>query len=161
MLTGKNLIIRLLYLGKHGLLASISGSTGDGGIYICKRTDKAKQILVEVGQELPLLLIERRKVIGIVLKERTMPIAALQGIPMQMPPVAMIADTDITHQGMRRRLLNGDTKRKGTLRAVYHATVTEGLLAVTVVYLKLRLTGPKECRIMRYRSQITTWKKHY
>ena len=152
MLTGKNLIIRLLYLRKHGLFASISSSARNGGVNIYKGTDEAKKFLVEVGQKLPLLFIERSKVISIILKERTLPVAALQSIPMQMAPVAVIADTDVTHQGMRCRLLNGDTKRKGTLGAVYHATVTEGLLAVTVVDLKPSLSGPEESRIMRYRS---------
>ncbi len=161
MLAGKNLIIRLLCLGKHGLFASISSSAQNGGVNIYKGTDETKQVLVEIGKKVPLLLIEGCKVIGIVLKERALPIAALQSIPMQMPPAAVIADTDITHQGMRCRLLYGNTKRKGTLGAVYHTTVTEGLLAVTVVYLKLRFIGMKECRIMRDRSQITTWKKHY
>lgn len=160
MLAGKNLIIRFLYLGKYGLFACISGSAGNGGVNIYKGTDEAKQVLVEISQKIPLLLVEGREVIGVVLKEGTLPVAALQGVPMQMPPVPVVADTDIAHQGMRRRLFYGDTKRKGTLWAVYQATVAEGLLAVMVVYLKLRLIGPKECRIMRYRSQIATRQYH-
>ena len=50
---------------------------------------------VEVEQVLPALLKERTDIIYIVIKERTVAIGAHQGIPVQMAPVAMVADVDI------------------------------------------------------------------
>ena len=51
--------------------------------------------LVEVEEKLPFLLKERTDVILIIVEERRLPLGTLQGVPMQMPPVAVIADADV------------------------------------------------------------------
>ncbi len=145
MLAGKNLIIRFLYLGKYGLFACISGSAGDRGINIYKGANETKQVLVEISQELPFLLVEGSKVVSIIFKKRRLSVAAQQSIPMQVSPIAMIADTDIAHQSMRFGLYHWDTQCQRALWTVYHATVTEGLLAIMVVNLQQRpILGTKE-----------------
>ena len=49
-------------------------------------------LLVEIEQKVPALLEEGTDVVLIVVEKRRLTVGALQGIPVQMPPVAMIAD---------------------------------------------------------------------
>ena len=51
--------------------------------------------LVEVEEKLPFLFKERTDIILIIIKEGRLSIGTLQGVPMQMPPVAVIADADV------------------------------------------------------------------
>ena len=50
---------------------------------------------IEVEQVLPPLLKERTDIIYIIIKERTVAIGTHQGIPVQVAPVAVVADADI------------------------------------------------------------------
>ena len=53
--------------------------------------------LVEVEQELPTLLEEGTDIILIIVEERRLTIGALQGVPVEMAPIAVIADADILY----------------------------------------------------------------
>ena len=51
--------------------------------------------LVEIEQIVPALFKERTDIVLIIFKERRFAVSTLQGVPMQMPPVAMVADARI------------------------------------------------------------------
>lgn len=54
---------------------------------------------VEIEQVLPSLLKERADIIYIIVKERTVAIGTHQGIPVQVAPVAVVADADVFEGG--------------------------------------------------------------
>ena len=51
--------------------------------------------LVEIEEIVPTLLKERADIILIIIEERRLAIGALKGVPMQMAPVAVVADTEV------------------------------------------------------------------
>ena len=54
--------------------------------------------LVEIYQEVPFLLKEWSDVVLIVFEERALAIGTLQGIPMNAPPLVVVADADVLHR---------------------------------------------------------------
>jgi len=84
--------------------------------------------LIIIYQSLPMALCkERAQVVLVILKERGITIGCLQSLPMQMTPVAMIRNPDITY---RITCIMHHRYRQGlnTLRRSYQAAITIGLL---------------------------------
>jgi len=54
--------------------------------------------LVEIEQIVPALLEERPQVVLVIVKERRLAIGTLNSIPVQMSPVAMVADAEVLYQ---------------------------------------------------------------
>ena len=104
------------------------------GLYIYQGTDETAKFFIEVGQEFILLFVERTEIVFIILKERSMVIGRLYGIPMQVPPVTVVGNTYIPHgafQGIR--FDGGDGKSQFTVRCGNGTAVAVGLLHIVVV----------------------------
>ena len=101
------------------------------------------------------LLIKRTEVIGIILKERALAVGRLDGIPMYVTPIAMVADADIAHQAFFASVAFGrDGKRERPLCCSYHTTVAIGLLYIMLPLLDACLFSSIELCIIRYGSQV-------
>lgn len=101
-----------------------------GSVYVEERSHESPESFVEINEKLITLLIERRKVVGIILEERTLAIGGAQGAPMVMSPRAMVADTDIADGCMVRSCHNWHDQ---VCRPVGHkntTAVTHGLLHI-------------------------------
>ena len=73
---------------------------------------KLCQLHVEVVKKRHLLLVEGTEIVFVVEEEGSVAIGCLQGVPMLMTPVAMIADADVSHQTFASsRLLGRDGER--------------------------------------------------
>ena len=97
---------------------------------------KLSELKVEIVEKLMLLLVEGAQVVFVVEEERSVAIGCLQGIPMAMTPVVVVADADVAHQALALgRFLRGDGECQRTIGIYYHATVAVGLLGIVVVCL--------------------------
>ena len=74
---------------------SILRGQGDFGLYIDQFAHFGPDGLVEIEQIVPALFKERTDIVLIICKERRFAVSTLQGVPMQMPPVAVVADARI------------------------------------------------------------------
>ena len=70
---------------------------------------------------------ERAQVIFVILKERGITIGCLQSLPMEMTPVAMVGNPDITYR-ITRIMDHRHRQGLNTLRRCYQAAITIGLL---------------------------------
>ena len=101
-------------------------------------TDKPGKSQIKVVQRLYLLLIEGTEVIFVVEKEGGVSIGSLQGIPMAVTPIAMLADAYIPHETMALiALFCGYGKRQRSIRVYYHAAIAVGLLGVAIASLNV------------------------
>ena len=125
-----------------------------------QRGNHRHQLLVEVCKEFPLLFIEGGKVIGIIFKERRLPITALQSNPVLMSPVAMVADTNVTHRRLCPCLHNRYSESKRPIRAVNETPIAKGLLHKVLANLKPYVFCTIICAVMRYRCKIAARQQH-
>ena len=87
--------------------SSIHRGQFNAGLDVQQVADATGDFKIEVEEVGPPLLEERTNIIGQELEERAFTVGRQQGIPMQMPPVAMVADANIFHLAL------------GTLIALY------------------------------------------
>ena len=127
--------------GLEGLLL-IACRPCDGLLDVKEGGDQRHEFFVEVCKELPLLLVEWGEVVGIILKERRLPITTLERHPMLVTPVAVVADTYVAHQRLTFCLDDRDGEGKCTIRAVYVATVAKRLFHEVVADLEAHFIGP-------------------
>lgn len=163
MTLSKHLVVRLWReLGQ--LVESvtfISRSTADRLLNVQQRSDERHQILVEIGQKRPFLLIERREIIGIILKERRLPITAFERYPMPVSPIPMFADANISQRCLSFLLDNWNCKGKCSRRTIYPTSVTKRLFREMVAHFEANFICMKERTIMGYWRKIAAGKKHY
>ncbi len=98
------------------------------GVYVEQFTNLVSDGQVKVKEIVPTLHEEWLQVIGIELKEGTFAIGRQQGIPVQVTPVAMVADAHIGHIAFRSCGMAG--RHSECLRSSgggYDTTVTVGL----------------------------------
>ena len=89
---------------------------------------------VEIVQELVFLFVEAMELIGIIIEERALPVSGYKSVPVRMPPVAVVRDTDILHQTFRLiRLLGRYRQRQRTVGRSDDTPVAVSLLHVMVV----------------------------
>ena len=62
---------------------------------IYQLTDLLPYLLVEIDQKVVFALKERSDVICVILEERALAIGTLQGVPMNAPPLVVVADADV------------------------------------------------------------------
>jgi len=74
---------------------SILRGQGDFGLDVDQFAHFSPNGLVEIEQIVPTLFEERTDVVLIIFKEGRLAVGTLQGVPMQMPPVAVVADARI------------------------------------------------------------------
>lgn len=93
---------------------------------------RARRLEVEVEKPFPATGEKRADVVGIILEKRTFAISRHDGLPMNVPPVAVIADANILHGRVRGRTSSGafhrDAERKRPVGRGDDAAVAVGLL---------------------------------
>lgn len=118
------------------------------------------QLFVEVCKELPFLLVERGKVIGIVLEEGRLPVAAFESRPMLVTPVSMVADAYVAHHGSSLCLDDGNCQGECPRWAVYPATVAKRLFREMVTDLKAHFVAMMVGTVMRDGCKVAAGQKH-
>ena len=116
---------------------------------------QSTDFLIEIPKERELFLVKHPKIIGIILKERTVTIVRNQRIPMHVPPIAMIRNTHILHWTFQRFTLfcrNGQYQR--AIGSGNHTTVTIRLLYIIVITLDTCFVCRIEFGIIFHRSQV-------
>ena len=163
MTLSKHLVVRLWReLGQ--LVESvtfISRSTADRLLNVQQRSDERHQILVEIGQKRPFLLVERCEIIGIILKERRLPVTALKRYPMPVSPIPMFADANISQRRLALFLYNWDCKSKCSTRTIYQTSVAKRLFREMIAHFEANFICMKERTIMGYWRKIAAGKKHF
>ena len=115
------------------------------------------QLQVEVVEKRYLLLVERTEVVLVIQEEGSVAIGSLQGIPMLVSPITMIADANVAHQALSlSTLLGRDGECQGTIGVGNEATVAVGLLGIVVMSFDVcRIcTALEQFAIVLYRRQI-------
>lgn len=110
--------------------------------------------LVEVDEIVVLLLEERTDVVSIVFEERTLAIGRLQGIPVDAPPLVMVADAHISHLLLLTTYLYRYCQRLHPVGCGYDTTVAVGLLLVGVVLLDETMVVALEFLIPLHRAEV-------
>lgn len=71
----------------------IAGGQADAGLYVKQLAHRLADGLVEVEQTLPAVLGEEgAQIVLVVLEEGRVAVGRLQGLPVQMPPVAVVGE---------------------------------------------------------------------
>ena len=163
MTLSKHLVVRLWReLGQLVESVSfISRSTADWFLYVQQRSDERHQIFVEIGQKRPFLLIERREIIGIIFKERRLPVTAFKRYPMPVSPIPMFADANISQRCLPLFLNNWDCKGKRSRRTIYPTSVAKRLFREMITHFEANFICMKERTIMGYWRKIAAGKKHF
>lgn len=100
-----------------------------------KLTDGLANGFVEINEKGITLLEERTDVVSIVFKEGTFAVGRLQGIPVNVSPLVMVADTQVLDQRLVGTVLYGYGQSLYTVGRGDDAAVAVGLLLVGVVLL--------------------------
>ena len=110
--------------------------------------------LVEIEQKRPSLLKERAQVIGIVFKERGVAVGRLQGLPVHVAPVAVVADECILHA---MTILERDWHGEGLhpLGGGNETAVAEGLFGKGLVLFYQHLIIAIKLLIPLHRTKIS------
>ena len=115
--------------------------------------------IIKIG---PLLFKERAQVIRIIFKKRRFDVCTLQGIPVKMPPVAMIADAHILYHAFLQRLsvvllhaFHGHSECLQTIGSGNDTTVAIGLLDETIVTLNHDMAIAVQFLIPLHRTEIS------
>ena len=89
----------------------------DDGMYIEQLANLLADGFVEVEEIVPALFEERAQVVLIIHEEGRVAVGRLQGVPMEVAPVAVVADADVFERGERREVttLYGDGQCLRTL----------------------------------------------
>ena len=134
----------------HYCMAEIGHSIGTFLVYFgwlqrCVYPDEAAhqlgQLPVEIVEELNLLLVKGAEVILVVLEEGGMAVGRLEGVPVLVAPVAVVADADVAHQALAfGALLGGDGECQRAIGVGNEAPVAVGLLGVAVASLDIGST---------------------
>ena len=96
-----------------------------------KGTHRAAYLQIEVIEIVPLALKEGAQVVSIILEERRLTVGTQQGVPMEMAPIAVIADADIAHQS-RLAPRHRHRERLEPIGGGDDTTVTVSLFAVSL-----------------------------
>ena len=116
---------------------------------------QAAQRFVEVHEELVPLLVEGAEVVPVVLEERGVVVGRLQGVPVQVAPVAVVGDADVAHQALRRvGLHDGHGERQRPVGRGDGAAVAVGLLHVVVILLHHGAAAGHEVGVVLHRRQV-------
>ena len=125
------------------------------GLYVYQRADEAAKFFVEVNQKLIFLLVEGTEVVFVVFKKGCVVVCRLDGVPVQVSPVAVVGDADVAHRAFQRGGLHGgDGECQFAVRCGNGATVAVRLFHVVVVLLDKRLVVGKQFGVILYGSQI-------
>ena len=109
--------------------------------------------LVEIEQIVPALLEERPQVVLVIVKERRLAIGTLNSIPVQMSPVAMVADAEVLYQhGVT--MFYWHRECLDTIGGCNETTIPEGLLLEILPPLYLYILSPMQLLIPLHRTEI-------
>ena len=99
-------------------------------------------------------VVEGSKVIGIILKEGALAVGSLQGTPVVMPPVAVVAETNILDRCVGGSCADWDDQVLRTVRHGYATAVAPCLLDIVLMLIDLCCICLGQSHIIRYRSQV-------
>ena len=119
---------------------------------------------VEIEKKLPFPLKERPQVIGIIFEKRALAIGRLQGLPMEMPPRAMVRHAHVFHlrlvDAQALRALHGHGEGLRPLRGGYDTPVAVSLLDEMVVTLNEAHAAMGELLIPLHWTEISGREKN-
>ena len=120
---------------RHG--GAVGRGVADGGVYVEQAAHRFADGLVEVAQVLPAALEEGAQVVGVILEEGRLAVGRHQGVPVQMAPVAVVADAHVAREQALPAVgaLHGHCERLQAVGRGYYASVAVGLLTVGVAAL--------------------------
>ena len=111
-------------------------------------------VVIEVDEKLPSALEEGCQVVGIELKEGRLAVGTAYGIPVQVPPVAVVADAYVAGEAARVVVCYGNGKCLYAVRGGDAATVAVGLFHETVVLFHPYLLVAIEFLVPLHGSEI-------
>ena len=104
-------------MGAATVCLIVTGDAGSGrillggsdvGVDVKQLTERERDFHVKIVEELPPLLEKGVQVVGVILKERRFAVGRLQRIPMQSPPLAVVADADVARERLVCVVTDGD-----------------------------------------------------
>ena len=140
-------------LSLHHLGRPIDFGGRNVGMDVEQAAHHSHDLLIEIQQKSPPPLEKRSQVVRIELKEGGVAIGTAQGIPMKVPPVAVVADPHVADVG---RTIVDDRygERLHPLRRSDEASVAVGLFHEMVMALQPHLTIPVQFLIPLHRTEI-------
>jgi hypothetical protein len=111
---------------------------------------------VEVEEKLPLSLEERAQVVGQELEEGALAIGREQGVPVLVPPVAVVAQADVFHGAFQAVVLrDGQRQRLQAVGGGDDTAVAVGLLHEIVMSLDEAAVITVELLVPLHRTEIS------
>ena len=135
-------------------LGLVFGGVADVRLDVEQFAHRLHDGLVEVHEELPFLLEERRQVVGIELEERRLAVGAAYGVPVEVLPVAVVAHPHVASERGVSPVLHRHGERQGAVRGGDDTPVAVGLLDEAVVSLHPHQRVPVQFLIPLHRSEI-------
>ena len=116
----------------------VSIAEGDGSMDVEKFADFSGNGEVEIKKMFPVGIEEGTQIVCVVVEERAFAIGRAKGIPMDVSPVPVVADTDVSDEGFifgTVTLQDWHGERLGAIGCGYDAPVSVGLLLEMLVLL--------------------------
>lgn len=134
------------------------GEVGGGGLYLWLDVEQLAHqcgdVVVEVDEELPPALEEGREVVGIELEEGRLTIGTADSIPVQVSPVAVVADAYVAGEPASGIVRHGYGECLYAVCGGDAASVAVSLFHKTVVLLHPHLSVSVEFLVPLHRSEI-------
>ena len=97
-------------------------------------TDRLDELGIELDEALLMAFVDGEKLILIVLEVGTVVVGGLQGVPMLMAPIAVLAQSDFTYLNMRCDwLFDGNRKCQRAVGGIDRAMVHSAALAIDCI----------------------------
>jgi hypothetical protein len=146
-------VAEVVFVGCERLSVFV-GATDDG-LHIYQSADEAGERFVEVDEVGEVLFVERSEVVLVELVIRRGVVSRLDGVPMQVAPLAMVGDTYVTHLTFYGiGLDDGDGETDDAIGTADAATVAIGLFHIMVVLLQIYLIILEEFGEILYGREI-------
>ena len=126
------------------------------GFNVEQLADQLLERLVEINEEIVFPLEEGGEIVGIILEEGAHVVGRDQGVPMEMPPIAVIGDPYVAGEALQRlAFLDRDGERQGAVGGGDDAAVAISLLREILAGLQADRVVAQEFGVILYRSEIS------
>ena len=128
--------------------------------YVEQFTHLLANLHVVVVEELPLALEKRADVVGVVVEKRRLTVCTEQRMPMDMPPVTVVADAYVPDLLRPGGSFHRHSQRLRTVGSGNHTAVAVGLLAKSVASLDENTVVAVQFLIPLHRPEVGCTKKN-
>lgn len=128
-----------VFVGKDLIICRLAGlhllqALGLYRIETHELTDRLDELGIELDEALLMAFVDGEKLILIVLEVGTVVVGGLQGVPMLMAPIAVLAQSDFTYLNMRCGwLFDGNRKCQRAVGGIDRAMVHSAALAIDCI----------------------------